>query len=234
MSKTINFASVVVDNLNVVEDGMKNQELGEMWVDEQAARAVLDAALVKGELDALHDDESPWLYNGIDWDSFAHLVEVQLFMKRCTTRIDWIDGRLESAKAGNYLPRDQFMALVDEKRSLWTKWKAGNAASGQIVGEEKALWGVFFNMEEDHEEFFQKHLEMDVSVWNTYGRDDEEEESSEKFHLDTVDMLRDSHLAEMAEYNRDVDVDFSFQDKRMKSRLENEALDRASQDKYLF
>jgi hypothetical protein len=227
MSKTINFASVVVDNLNVVEDKMEDQIVGELLVDEAAARAVLDAALVKGELDEIEGHVSPSLFNGIDWDELAHLVEIQLFMRRCMDRIEWVGKRLEAAKAGAFLPREQFVALVEERKVLWAKWKAGKEASQKLVGEEKALWGVFFNIE-DHEEFLAKHLEMDVSIWNTFGRDDEEEEGNEKFHLDAMDMWAESHIAEMAEYDREVHVDWSFQDKRLAERLANKALDEQS------
>jgi hypothetical protein len=232
MSKNIN-AQVYANNLNVVEDKMEDQIVGELLVDEAAARAVLDAALVKGELDAIADDESPRLYNGIDWDKLAHLVEVQLFMRRCMDRIEWIGQRLDAAKAGDFLPYESFMALVDERKMLWVKWNAGKAASAGIVGEEKALWGVFFNIE-DREEFLAKHLEMDVSIWNTYGRDDEEEEGNDKFHLDAMEMWADAHVEEMKEYDRDVRVDWSFHDKRLAKRLANKMLDEKSQDEMLF
>jgi len=207
-------------------DPRSDAEMGEMYIDEcdlEKARAVLEAALLDGaeqELDAI-DHESPSLYNGVDWDDMAYLVEIQLFMRKCMDRIKWIDRRLEEARAGDYLPREQFMSLVAEKKSLWSYWNAGKAASQSLVGNEKKMWRTFFNMN-DHEAFLQNHLSIELSLWNTYGRDDGEEESHEKFHVDPVEQYRDSHLQEMVEYNRNIEVSWKYHDKRLARRLKAE------------
>ena len=218
-------------------DPRSDAEMGEMYIDEcdlEKARAVLEAALLDSaekELDAI-DHESPSLYNGVDWDDMASLVEVQLFMRKLMDRIEWIDRRIEEAKAGDYLPRDQFTSLVAEKKTLWSHWNRGKAVSQQLVGEEKKMWGIFFNMD-NHEEFLNNHLNMDVSVWNTYGRDDEEEESNEKFHVDPIEQYRDSHLQEMRDYDMDGGNGSGFYNYSNLYRIENTSLNNASQDEMI-
>lgn len=230
MSKTNNEIRSAL-NLNEEEmymlDDQQEWEAGQLEIDEkdlEAARLVLAAAIKEEKkLDEMQVN-SPAIFNGVDWDKMAHLVEVQLFMRRVMARIEWIDNRLQSAKDGDYVSKEVWNNLIDEKKVLWSKWNSGKVLSQSIVGEEKKMWGVFFNIE-DHEEFLRNHLEMDVSVWNTFGRDDEEDEGFDRFHVDVIDMLAQSHITEMSEYDRDVHVDWSFQDKRMNARIENESLE---------
>jgi len=221
-------------NLNEEEmfmlDCQEEWEAGQAEVDEAAARKILDALLLEKDNDennSQFDDESPRLYNGIDWDKFAHLVEVQLYMRRVMERIEWIDARLAQAKAGDYLPRDAWDNFVSEKKNLWTKWNTCKALSQSIVGEEKRLWGIFFNLE-NPQEFLENHLSMDVSVWNTYGRDDEEDEGFDKYHLDVVDMLAQSHIAEMREYDKNESSGKGFWNRGNQRRIENESLNEQS------
>lgn len=232
MSKNINSVSVKSAlNLNneetIMLDNSKDWEIGQMEIDEkdlELAHQILQAALCEEEIS---HDESPKTFNGIDWDKMAHLVEVQLFMEKVMSNINQIDERLARAKAGEYLPRDVFMLLVDQKKSCWSKWNQGKELSAQIVNGDKQMWGVFFNIE-DKAEFLKNHLEMEVSQWNTFGRDDEEDESFEKYHVAVIDQLAEAHLVEMREYTKEVDVDWTYQDKRLSSRLENKNLDEQS------
>jgi len=234
MSKNYEVKSAL--NLNNEEsymlDNREEWEVGQMFIDEadlEKAKEILAASLIEEEID--DSGQSPKVYNGIDWDELAHLVEVQLYMKKVMGRIEWIDDRMAKAKAGDYLPHESWMALVGEKKNLWSRWNQGKTVSFSIVGEEKQLWGVFFNIE-NHEEFLKNHLNMDASVWNTYGRDDEEDEGFDKFYVDVIDMLAQSHLEEMKEYDMPESRGKGFWNKGNQKRIENSSLENNSQDEY--
>lgn len=120
------------------------------------------------------------------------LINVQERMAKGMKLINQINARLERANGGDYLPREQFMALVNKRKACWALWFQLKNNAQEIAKEHPALWPEYFKLAEE---------EL-TPYWCT--SDAEAIDNQEELHHsvnETADCLRDSHIEEMSAYD---------------------------------
>jgi hypothetical protein len=141
-----------------------------------------------------HDEPIP-LKGGIDLErELDNLTIVQERMAKGMKLINKIDKRLAEAKAGDYLPKEQFMKLIEKKKQCWTLWNQLKEQAQAIANKHPSLWPNYFKLGEE-----------ELTPYFTYG-DTEAVDSQEELKQmsgDIADELRDSHIEEQREFTRD-------------------------------
>jgi hypothetical protein len=120
------------------------------------------------------------------------------FIVPTSARVALIQDRLDSAKQGNYLPREKFMELVGFLKThrsnlskYWETWKELKAQSDEIVGENRSLWAFYFNLgEEDMNRYFTTGETEDVDDYSLLANDS----------YAILEMLQEAHGFEMKEF----------------------------------
>lgn len=108
-----------------------------------------------------------------------------------------LQGKLDRAKAGDYLPRPEFLAIVkaigdwkDREKAIWNAWWNLQALSCGFA-QRHALWADFFTLAAyqptiwsagERKDFGES---FDQSSWNRTAKDNQ-----------TIEILMDSHLRE--------------------------------------
>jgi len=146
-------------------------------------------------------------------------------LKKAADRVRAIDTRLATAKAGDFLPKDQFMGLVAEKKSINEAIKANLDVRNSLDGKIAQKWDEIHNAEAvldselrwnvrnqlkaeamkvqgDRTYFFPKFMEAadeTISPYLTLGEVDPEIDDRQIWdeNLDQGDALSESHLKQM-------------------------------------
>lgn len=106
----------------------------------------------------------------------------------------------------------EYQACKAKVSKYWDRWNQLKEQA-QTIAEEHNLWHSYFSIV--NEEF--------NLYWST--SDCEELDSlSLLYRSDYSEDLRYSHIEEMKEYDRDITIDWSYQDERMESRRQMEAM----------
>lgn len=157
--------------------------LGSIEVDEEPARMALHRALGMPE-PVLYEDASPSLYQGTEAELNA-VVELQERMAKGMLMIQECDRVLDAAKKGKRLPYKTFMAWVNRRSILWGHWrKLKDECVALATGNN--VWPEYFNLKDEP-----------LTKWNTYGRDDEQEEGKDSRMMASIDAYALAHIEEM-------------------------------------
>lgn len=165
------------------------------------------------------DDEdktgTPWRTFAVDEDEVAIFVELtdklnqgkQWFAEN-SKRIALAQQELDKAKAGEYLPRTDFMALVEflkARKELasdfsprYQEAKAEAAALLERHGHGP-LWASYYRVLE------QETRTADINMYFTYGGEDTENAAVDSRHAPTDEIVADTHQVEMSQF----DVEFN-------------------------
>lgn len=178
------------------------------------------------------DKAKPFRTFHVDEDNLARFVELvpmvnagRDWFQTNSKSIDEGQGRLDAAKAGEYLPRDEFMALVQSinarkarAKDFSPRYQAAKAEMQVLLATEgTALWARWYQIE-DHSAHLKDYLEADlVSFWDAEDFDDriimvdapevlwDEVQPGVLYKVqghstpvDQMDCLRDKHMAEMS------------------------------------
>lgn len=162
--------------------------LGSISVEEEPARLALHRALGMPE-PVLYDDPSPLLYEGCEAELNA-VVELQERMAKGMAMIQECNRVIDNAKKGKRLPYKTFMAWVNRRTVLWAHWhKLKEECKALATGN--SVWPQYFNLKEE-----------ELTKWNTYGRDDEQEEGKDSRMMPSIEAYALAHQEEMEEYLR--------------------------------
>lgn len=116
---------------------------------------------------------------------------------------------IKDAKNSSY---QEYQACKAKVSKYWARWN-DLKEQAQTLAEQHNLWHAFFSVVNEEYNLY----------WST--SDCEELDSlSLLYRSDYSDDLAFSHIEEMKEYDRDTRIDWSFQDKRMESRRQMEAM----------
>ena len=223
----------VMDNgYSMVE--LENDDL--VVEDSPHVRHIMEQALLAAAFEDVTEKANEYVYTPSDVDDVAFVVEAQVAMKRlgsrqheCQVGVDQIQSRLDAATEGDYLPRQQFLALVERKKDLISEklrlrslWKKGLDACKDVIGDDKGVWGRFFSIE-DPEAWLDAHL-SDDSMFRGFTHGDTSavddglllpEEDN-----DVADMLSIAHLVEMKEYDRPESAGQGYWDWKVEKKIE--------------
>ena len=164
----------------------------------------------------------------VDQDLLAQFIELQLRIVRgnaliedTQSKIDELQARLDAAKAGNYLPKPQFSAILNTKLKLVERIKKlkdhrkalAAERKNTISSDSKACWSRWFQLVGDDQKNIQaaeaeldKYLNTPVIDYF----DPEDIDNQADLHggyKTTMDCLLDTHLQEEAEYNNNFKAD---------------------------
>lgn len=159
----------------------------------------------------LFDDELIGPTGGEDYEKLLNkLVDIQERMQSgmkkhinpAQKKANAIQKRLDEASNGKYLPRDQFMALVEAKKGYveflkkcWTKWKELKQECDDLCKQHPVLWPKYFEL-----------ANSEINEYYT-AFDPEDIDNQENLHndqIDTLDCLSESHLEEMKAYDIEI------------------------------
>jgi hypothetical protein len=206
--------------------------------------------LEREEADFEAQVRKPYRTFAVDEDDLAIFVEHQLkvqagleWFKTNSARIKQLQERIDAAKAGDYLPKDEYSALWTELKKRLANAKDFSpryqAAKAEVMAvlttDPKALWARWFQMD-DPAEWLAEHMAQDQGL----GWDAEEFDTQEHLHQEhDGDVESETHLIEMMRGEGLAWMDESvtnespylgdFWDNKLQRVLENEALEAQSQ-----
>jgi hypothetical protein len=136
------------------------------------------------------------------------------FIQPTSEKLREVIEKMDDAKKGNYVSREQWMALVTNKRTLeanrskyWELWHKLKAECFAIIGNDKALWTAFFAERDGNENWLLNLInntkEEELSIYGCTGNTEEVDERENITHdsSDVSDLLADTHIQEMKQYS---------------------------------
>lgn len=198
--------SVIISNEVVMSEGFTSEECGLLNME---CTPAIEAVLIAYVYEQARQEIADFTANRNDWvqvdnDDVAYLVELQLFISRCDTRIEECESRLEAFKT-NRVSKDVWSSwnngkwsFINSKRATLAIIKEFTARKGEAY--RKALWASFFKIE-DTEEFFNAYVSSARENFSPYwtNGDTEQVDSQSDLFISTIqyiDNIMDAHIAE--------------------------------------
>ena len=187
----------------------------------------------RAEREAIMSDDSFIGYEKNPWeeDEIAIFVELaselmprmekgQRMMDRVMKRINMLQGKLDQAKRGKRIPKTEWDAIVELKSQAWDEWnhllahkRKLNDQLRNCSGNMAACWAAWYNkFNEDLDEAVEwlEDEYLNPDFYQDAGKAIDEQDALNATQADTIEVLAETHIEEMREYEKNVDPERVF------------------------